>query len=127
MEQINESFESPFLNQDRWVASNKYAAAIYDGFAVSKGHTLVVPRRVVPYFFDMTEKEKKACFELIDYMKKKLDKLYAPDGYNIGVNTGEAAGQTVWHAHIHLIPRYKGDHPKPRGGVRAVIPEKADY
>ena len=98
-----------------------------DNFPVSRGHCLVIPKRHVETWFDMSKEERQEAFELIDQVKTMLDEKYAPDGYNIGMNCGESAGQTVPHAHIHVIPRYKGDMENPRGGVRGVIPEKQSY
>lgn len=104
--------------------------AIYtrlDKFPVSKGHTLVIPKRHVETWFDMSKDEQAEAFELIEQVKQVLDEKYSPDGYNIGMNCGETAGQTVPHAHIHVIPRYRGDMADPRGGVRGVIPDKQSY
>lgn len=98
-----------------------------DGYPVSKGHTLIIPRRHVRSLFDCTEEERLALFSLLDRAKAELDAEFHPDGYNIGINDGAAAGQTVMHLHIHLIPRYKGDKDDPRGGVRWIFPDKAAY
>ena len=123
------SLDSPFLTLpvDRHVASNALAFAIRDGFPVSPGHTLIVPRRLVATWFDATREEQVAMLELIDVVKALLDAELRPDGYNIGINAGAAAGQTVMHLHLHLIPRFAGDVPDPRGGVRHVIPGKGNY
>jgi diadenosine tetraphosphate (Ap4A) HIT family hydrolase len=111
-----------------WVASNELAFAIRDKFPVSPGHTLVVPRREVPTWFDATREEHVAILDLIDEVKRQLDAGSArPDGYNVGFNVGKAAGQTVWHLHVHVIPRYLGDMADPRGGVRHVIPGMGNY
>lgn len=120
---------SPFLDAPRsaWKASNELAFALRDGFPVSPGHTLVILRRLVATWFDATPEERAAIFELVDEVKCALDTEYHPDGYNIGINAGEAAGQTVMHLHIHVIPRYRGDVDDPRGGVRHVIPGKGNY
>jgi len=99
----------------------------YDKFPVSQGHCLIVPKRHVETWFDMTKEEQQEAFELIDKVKAMLDEKYSPGGYNIGMNCGETAGQTIPHAHIHVIPRYQGDMENPRGGVRGVIPEKQSY
>ncbi len=109
------------------ITKNKYCYAIFDKFPVSKGHTLIIPFRHVETFFDASKEEKIAIIDLIDEVKKILDKKFSPDGYNIGVNVGKAAGQTIMHLHIHVIPRYKGDIKDPTGGVRGVIPEKMKY
>ena len=103
------------------------AVAARDSYPVSKGHTLIIPRRHVASFFETTEEERKAMLSLLDEAKAMLDREHKPDGYNIGVNNGVAAGQTVMHLHMHLIPRYAGDRADPRGGVRWIIPEKAAY
>ena len=117
---------SPFLNKDR-IIENEYAFAIYDGFPVAKGHSLVVPKRQVKEIFELNKEEYESCFELVRKVKDLLITKFKPEGFNIGVNCGEVAGQTVFHAHIHVIPRYKGDVPNPRGGVRNIIPGKGDY
>ena len=109
------------------IIENENAFAIYDAFPVSKGHVLVIPKRVVSEIFDLNEDEYISCFNLIKDVKKILDKNHKPDGFNIGINNGEKAGQTIFHAHIHVIPRYIGDVENPRGGVRNVIPGKGDY
>ncbi|MFS0755862.1 MULTISPECIES: HIT family protein [Noviherbaspirillum] len=111
----------------RIIAENEFAIAIRDGFPVSPGHTLIIPRRHIGSFFDTTLDERSALLALLDKTKIDLDKEFAPAGYNIGINDGQAAGQTVMHLHMHLIPRYAGDLPDPQGGVRWVIAEKADY
>lgn len=98
-----------------------------DFYPVSKGHTLIIPRRHVESFFETTEAERQVMLLLLDEAKAMLDREHKPDGYNVGINNGTAAGQTVMHLHIHLIPRYMGDTPDQRGGVRWVLPEKAAY
>ena len=122
---------SPFLERppSTYVAHNHLAFAIRDAFPVSDGHTLVVPFREVPTWFEATVDEQHAIMALVDEVKLQLDAELdpPPDGYNIGINVGEAAGQTVFHLHVHVIPRYSGDVDDPRGGVRHVIPEKANY
>ncbi|MCD8503487.1 MAG: HIT family protein [Burkholderiaceae bacterium] len=115
------------LPQDRIVDQNDLAMAIRDGFPVSPGHTLVIPKRHVGSFFELGEEEVQAMMGLLKKAKANLDKKFNPDSYNIGVNDGPQAGQTVPHVHMHLIPRYQGDVQDPRGGVRWLIPEKADY
>jgi diadenosine tetraphosphate (Ap4A) HIT family hydrolase len=106
---------------------NALAYVKWDMYPVSPGHVLIIPRRHVSSWFDLTADEHAAVSELIGSAKEHLDMMYSPAGYNIGVNCGEAAGQTVMHAHLHLIPRYAGDVPNPRGGIRAVIRAKQDY
>ena len=103
------------------------ALAARDSYPVSKGHTLIIPRRHVASFFETTEEERLAMMKLLDEARTLLDREHRPDGYNIGINSGAAAGQTVMHVHMHLIPRYTGDRADPRGGVRWVLPEKAAY
>ena len=111
-----------------WVASSELAFAIRDRYPVSPGHTLVIPRRVVADWFSATPEEQAAIFQLIETVKRELDaRTPAPDGYNVGFNAGTAAGQTVMHLHVHVIPRYRGDMDDPRGGVRGVIPGKQKY
>lgn len=112
---------------ERIVLANDLAFVIRDGFPISDGHTLVIPRRHVGSFFAITEAERTAMLALLEQAKAGLDAAHQPDGYNIGINDGPAAGQTVPHLHLHLIPRYAGDREDPRGGVRWIIPEKADY
>ena len=94
---------------------------------MSNGHALVIPKRHVSSFWETTAAEYADAFNLVGKVKDILQKKFEPQGFNIGVNCGEAAGQTIFHAHIHLIPRYTGDVPNPRGGVRNVIPGKGNY
>jgi diadenosine tetraphosphate (Ap4A) HIT family hydrolase len=114
-------------SHQRIIAENEYAFLIRDGYPVSDGHSLVMPRRHIASFFETTEAEKLALLQLLDKAKAVVDTEYQPDAYNIGINDGAAAGQTVPHLHIHLIPRYQQQGKDPRGGVRWVVPEKADY
>lgn len=115
------------LPTERIIDSDDLAIVIRDGFPISQGHTLIIPKRHTGSFFDTSDEEKLALFELIERAKLRLDQEFSPDSYNIGINDGPAAGQTVPHLHIHLIPRYKGDQEDPRGGVRWIIPSKAKY
>jgi diadenosine tetraphosphate (Ap4A) HIT family hydrolase len=115
------------LLAERILLANRHGIVIRDGFPVSPGHTLVIPRRHTGSFFDLDADERDALLALLDEAKRRLDRELNPDAFNIGINDGAAAGQTVQHLHIHLIPRYEGDRPDPRGGVRWVIPDKADY
>ena len=101
--------------------------AFYDGYPVSLGHALIVPKRHVASYFDLTNHEREAMNVMLQYVRQKIDERFHPDGYNVGINVGEAAGQSVFHVHMHLIPRYKGDVPNPKGGVRGVIPSKQKY
>lgn len=121
---------SPFLERDPgdWVASNELAFAIRDAFPASPGHTLIVPRRLFASWFEATPEERAAIFELVDVVRRQLDASSSqPQGYNIGINVGAEAGQTIPHLHVHVIPRYSGDVADPRGGVRHVIPGKGNY
>jgi diadenosine tetraphosphate (Ap4A) HIT family hydrolase len=111
----------------RVIAENELAVVVRDGFPVSPGHTLIIPRRHIESFFDLAGEERTAMLTLLDSAKTELETEFHPDGYNIGINDGVAAGQTVAHLHIHLIPRYFADSADPRGGVRWVLPKKAKY
>ena len=115
------------LPSKRVIDQCDHTLTVRDGFPVSPGHTLVIPKRHVATFFDITEEEQMAIGRAIQKAKIVLDQEFTPDGYNLGINNGEAAGQTVFHLHLHLIPRYEGDCEDPRGGVRWVLPEKAVY
>jgi diadenosine tetraphosphate (Ap4A) HIT family hydrolase len=115
------------LQEPRIQLENYFAAAILDAFPVSKGHTLVVPKRHVSSLFELPEEELAAVWQLVAVVRKKLLAELRPDGFNIGINDGTAAGQTVMHAHIHVIPRRKGDVADPRGGIRWIIADKARY
>ena len=119
--------QCPFCEHLEEVLSNELAYARYDKYPVNEGHVLIIPYRHVRSYFDLTTEEKTAIFDLLEQAKLLLDKERKPDGYNIGINIGESAGQTVWHVHVHLIPRYKSDMDDPTGGVRGVIPEKQKY
>lgn len=109
------------------IERNAVAVVLRDGFPISRGHSLIVPRRHSASFFELTIEERMAILDLLDRAKAQLDRQYAPAGYNIGINDGVAAGQTVMHLHVHLIPRYNGDVADPRGGVRWIFPERAAY
>jgi len=104
--------------RDKLIAENDLAFAIYDTFPVNEGHVLVIPKRHFRSFFDATQAEVAAIYDLLRRAKEILEVRLKPDGYNVGVNIGEAAGQTVMHLHVHLIPRYDGDVENPRGGIR---------
>ncbi len=109
------------------LAVNERAAAFFDAFPLSPGHVLIVPRRHEPDFLALTEIERTAVWALVDPVRQVIETRFRPDGYNLGVNVGDAAGQTVGHAHLHLIPRYAGDVSDPRGGIRWIIPARARY
>jgi diadenosine tetraphosphate (Ap4A) HIT family hydrolase len=128
---MNESTpgDCPFchLPTERVLAANERALAVADAFPVAVGHTLVIPKRHVGCFFDLDLSEVEAVFRLLRLTRQWLDKMHHPSGFNVGVNIGFAAGQTIMHAHVHVIPRYKGDVREPEGGVRNVIPGKGRY
>lgn len=116
------------IGSDDIVLENDRAFAVFDKFPVTEGHILIIPKRHFADFFDITREEYQAVFNLLDKMRQRLsDSDLSIDGYNIGINIGQPAGQTVMHCHIHLIPRRSGDIDDPRGGVRGVIPEKRVY
>ena len=115
------------LAVSRIVGNNAYGVWIRDEYPVSPGHSLVIPKRHIGSFFETTEAERRALLALLDEARQSVTEQHHPQGFNIGINDGAAAGQTVPHLHIHLIPRYSGDVPDPRGGIRWVIPNKADY
>jgi diadenosine tetraphosphate (Ap4A) HIT family hydrolase len=110
---------------DMVLFEHELAYVRYDNNSLSKGHVLVVPRRHVADFFDMTTDEKAAVLSLLDRAQELITHSDAPDGYNIGVNIGRAAGQSRMHVHVHLIPRYIGDVADPRGGIRCVLAGRA--
>ena len=115
------------LGTKRILSETDHTITILDGFPVSQGHTLIIPKRHVASFFETTSKERSELLDALNQAKIFLDKEFSPDGYNIGINDGQTAGQTVPHLHIHLIPRYVGDLDDPRGGIRWIFPDKADY
>jgi diadenosine tetraphosphate (Ap4A) HIT family hydrolase len=117
----------PFCEPDGVLFENELAYAKADKFPVNPGHLLVIPKRHVADFFLTTGEEKIALLSLLDEAKRHLDAKHAPAGYNVGINVGEVAGQTIMHVHLHLIPRYQGDMDNPRGGVRGVIPSRQTY
>ncbi len=109
------------------VCRNQHAFAIHDAFPVSEGHTLVIPHRHVCDVFELTDEELAAVFKLAGEVKSMLVRECSPAGFNVGINFGQAAGQTIEHAHVHIIPRYVGDVDDPSGGIRNVIPGKGHY
>ncbi len=112
----------------RVIKENALAYAVYDGYPVTKHHALIIPKRHVPSYFDLSRPEINACNLLLEEVRDMVDQADAAvAGYNIGINDGEAAGQSIFHCHIHLIPRRKGDVDNPRGGVRHVIAGKGYY
>lgn len=123
----NGTQDCPFCLPDRVLFGNELAYVKSDKFPVSPGHLLIIPKRHVADFFLTGEAEKVALLSLLDEAKHYLDGKHAPAGYNVGINVGEVAGQTIPHVHLHLIPRYQNDMENPRGGVRGVIPSKQSY
>lgn len=119
-------FCNPAIDMELIVESAT-AFSIYDKFPVNNGHALIIPKRHIANYFELSFKEQSACWFVINKVKEIVQKKYAPSGFNIGINIKESAGQTVPHVHIHLIPRYEGDVEKPRGGVRGVIPSRQSY
>ncbi len=119
----------PFCNlpAERILHDNAHTVVIRDAFPVSEGHTLIIPKRHVASFFDLTPAERNSLMELLDWANSDLLSRFGPDACNLGINDGVAAGQTVLHLHVHLIPRYVGDISDPRGGVRWVLPSRAKY
>ena len=118
----------PFCQADHSIlAQTTLSFACLDNFPVSKGHALVIPKRHVPTIWELWDHEYADVFALVKQVKDLLQKKFDPQGINVGVNCGEVAGQTIFHAHVHIIPRYHGDVPNPRGGVRNIIPGKGDY
>ena len=120
-------YSSPFLENRNRIIEDEIGFVILDGFPVSEGHCLVIPKRVYADYFESTYEEIIGLQKLVIETKSYLDQNYNPDGYNVGINSGEVSGQTVSHVHIHVIPRYEGDVDNPRGGVRGVIPSKQSY
>lgn len=115
------------LDETRILLTNDHAVATPDGFPVTPGHSLIIPKRHIVSFFEATREELTALLDLVSDMRELIQKEHNPDGFNIGINDGVAAGQTVMHLHIHLIPRYLNDTEDPRGGVRWIMPEQAPY
>ena len=109
------------------IYEDDFVFAMYDKYPVSKGHILIIPKEHVPTYFDASIEIRKAIDKALFHLKEVLSKEYKPDGFNIGINNGRVAGQTIFHLHVHLIPRYLGDVSDPTGGVRGVIPSKQKY
>lgn len=116
-----------FVARSHWLYSNDVAFAIGCGFPVSEGHALVIPRRHVTSVFELPVADQRLIWEAVAAVRGLIRERSAPDGFNVGVNDGASAGQTVEHAHVHVIPRYRGDVPDPRGGIRWVLPTRANY
>lgn len=113
--------------EHRIIAEDALFYARWDNVPVSKGHAEIVPKRHIESLFELSLEEKIKMFELLEKTRDIINEKYHPDGYNIGLNEGEAAGRTIHHLHIHIIPRYKGDVENPRGGIRHIIPDKGYY
>jgi diadenosine tetraphosphate (Ap4A) HIT family hydrolase len=119
----------PFCSIDsarRWIET-EHAIAFPDAYPVGDGHTLIIPRTHVSSIYQLSTREQAALWELVAEVRQRFLIDLKPDGFNIGVNDGLAAGQTVEHAHVHVIPRRNGDVPDPRGGIRWIIDNKANY
>jgi diadenosine tetraphosphate (Ap4A) HIT family hydrolase len=126
---INPSAKCPFCDVDAarvWL-TNDHAVALKDAFPVSQGHSLVVPKVHVRSLFELPEEVQESIWRMVALVRSHLAVELQPDGFNVGLNDGAAAGQTVPHAHVHVIPRFRDDCADPRGGVRWVIPSKAAY
>lgn len=121
--------KSPFFPLDaaRIIYHDGGIIGFYDAYPVSPGHALVIAEELTVSIFDLPEERQAALWRAVDEVREMLRLRHGPDGFTIGVNDGPAAGQTISHGHIHVIPRYKGDVPDPRGGIRWVIPDKAVY
>lgn len=115
------------VQPERIVAETALTMTLRDGFPVAPGHTLIIPKRHFADLFDASDVEAAEIWQAIRDAAAELTERHHPDGFNVGVNVGTAAGQTVMHLHLHLIPRYDGDQPDPRGGIRRIFPELADY
>lgn len=119
----------PFCNPDpdKVFLETELVLGLWDRYPVSPGHALLIPRQHVAGWFQADPATQLALISALPMAREVIEKEHGPDGFNIGINSGEAAGQTIFHLHVHLIPRYKGDQDDPRGGVRHVMPEKARY
>lgn len=115
------------IDNNRIIFRDEHFFIIKDSFPVSPGHLLIISNNVKSNFFELSEDEQKALVKAIEKAKEIIEQEHKPDGYNIGMNCGEAAGQTVFHFHCHLIPRYKGDMQNPRGGIRHCVEGKGNY
>ena len=115
------------LPSKRIILETELSMVIRDSFPVSEGHTLIITKRHIESIFDATKEEQIDLLANLEEAKEILDKKFSPDGYNVGINDGKAAGQTVMHLHTHLIPRYSGDTEQAKGGVRWIFPDKANY
>jgi ATP adenylyltransferase len=112
---------------DMTFLETEHVVGLWDRYPVSPGHALLVPRRHVADWFSATAAERSALAAATEDARREIERIHRPDGYNVGINVGEAGGQSVFHLHVHVIPRYRGDVANPRGGVRGVIPWRSDY
>jgi diadenosine tetraphosphate (Ap4A) HIT family hydrolase len=121
--------DCPFcrLERSRIRVESEFAVSLLDGFPITQGHTLVIPKRHVASLFELSDEEQAAVWKLVAQVRASLAAELQPDGFNVGINDGTASGQTVMHAHVHIIPRHTGDVADPRGGVRWIMPDKARY
>ena len=121
--------DCPFCKttKNQYLIEGEYSYAKFDGYPISKGHVLIISKEHISNYFELSEIVQKDMMNLVSKVKKLLDSKYETADYNVGINCGYLAGQTIDHVHIHLIPRRKGDVEDPRGGVRWVLPEKAKY
>lgn len=127
---VREEKDCPFCNlaaKVELITETATSVAFLDSFPVNPGHTLIIPKRHIASYFDLSIHEQRALWLVVNRCKMLIQKRFNPDGFNVGINVGETAGQSIFHVHIHLIPRYKGDVESPRGGVRGVIPGKQGY
>lgn len=115
------------ISKEKWLYWGDCFFMIFDNYPTSLGHILIISKREVPDFFSLNKKELRELTQMIKHAKQLIDMLYSPDGYNIGMNCGEVAGQTVMHFHCHVIPRYNGDMENPKGGIRHCIEGKGYY
>lgn len=127
---VRDEKNCPFCNlasKVELISETATAMAFLDSFPVNPGHTLIVPKRHVASYFELSIHEQRALWLLVNRCQSIIQNRHNPEGFNVGINVGETAGQSIFHVHIHLIPRYKGDVENPRGGVRGVIPSKQNY
>ena len=115
------------IEESRVILESDIGLVIRDAFPISPGHTLVIPKKHIPSFFKLERADRDGLLDLLEKAKLNLDREYNPQSYNVGINDGPEAGQTIPHLHIHIIPRYRGDCEDPRGGVRWINPDKAKY
>lgn len=127
---ISKTSDCSFCNprtKTEFITESAMVYSILDGFPVTNGHALVIPKKHISNYFDLSINQQQSIWIVVNRVKEILDKRYKPDGFNVGFNVNEPAGQSIFHAHIHVIPRYSGDMDNPKGGVRHVIPERGKY